>query len=797
MDKNKEWIKQMTLEEKASLMSGHDFWGSRGVPRLNIPQMFMADGPHGLRKQASEGDHLGLVEGVEATCFPTSATIANSWDIELGEEIGIALGKEAAYHQVNILLGPGLNTKRNPLCGRNFEYFSEDPYLSGKLAAAYIKGIQSHGGSACPKHFAANNQEYLRMTSDSVVDERTLHELYLTGFEIAVKEGKPHAIMSSYNKVNGIYANEHPYLLQDVLVDQWGFEGIVISDWGGANDPIEGVKAGSHLEMPTPGNDSIYQIVDAVKEGRLEEQVLDERVLEYLTVLDKTQLTQGVQVDYDAHHKLAQRAAEQSVVLLENDGVLPLNTLDTVAIIGDFAKMPRYQGAGSSMVNPYHLDNTLEQLSSHDLNVIGYAEGFERSGQYNQSLMDEAIGLAENASVALVYVGLNEVDEVEGHDRKHLRINQNQIQLLQSLHALDIKIVAVISGGSVIEMPWAKYCHAIIHGYLSGEAGANALLNVITGKVNPSGKIAETYPLSYDDTPSASYYPGKERTSEYREGIYVGYRYYDKRDKTVLYPFGYGLSYTTFAYSELAITTTGVTFTVTNTGNCNGSEIVQLYVGKEQTGVYRAVQELKGFHKVFLEAGESKTIHIAFDEYTFRYYSIANHSYQIEAGEYYIRIGSSSRDIRLTGTMTVEGIDVIQENKTALAKYYTGEVEKISRSEFRILYGKALPESQWDGTRPLTINDSLSQMVYAKNVLARCGIKVLIRLRDRSYRKGKPDLNLFFLSNMPFRAIAKMSNGMVSMEMTEQIVRMVNGHFFRGLGGLIQSFRHYRKRGKN
>lgn len=795
MDKSKEWIKQMTLEEKASLMSGQDVWRSRGIERLGVPQLFMSDGPHGLRKQATDGDHLGLVEGVEATCFPTSATIANSWDVRLAEEIGTALGKESAYHNVNILLGPGLNTKRNPLCGRNFEYFSEDPYLSGKFAAAYIRGIQTFGGSACPKHFAANNQEYLRMTNDSVVDERTLHELYLTGFEIAVKEGKPHAIMSSYNRVNGIYANEHPYLLQEVLVNQWGFEGIVISDWGGANDPIEGIKSRSHLEMPTPGEDSIYQIVDAVKDGRLKEETLDQRVCEYLNVVEKTQL-EDVQVDYDSHHRLAQTAAESSIVLLENDGTLPLKSSDKLAIIGDFAKTPRYQGAGSSMVNPYQLDRTLEQLSGHDMNVVGFAQGFERSGQFNQSLMDEAIQLAMAADVALVYVGLNEVDEVEGHDRKHLRINQNQIQLLQALSELKVKIVAVISGGSVIEMPWSKYCHAILHGYLSGEAGANAILNVITGKVNPSGKLSETYPLYYEDTPSASYYPGMERTSEYREGIYVGYRYYDKAEVTVQYPFGYGLSYTTFEYSDLTIDSKGVTVKVTNTGTCAGSEIVQLYVGKEQTGVYRPVQELKGFDKVFLEQGETKSVRIEFDDYTFRYYCVTHHSYEVERGQYYIRIGSSSRDIQLTGDIFVEGVQTDDKKNITLKKYYTGDVTNISRNEFRHLYGKILPESHWDGSRPLTINDSLSQMVYAKSFLARLAIKILIGLRDRSYKKGKPDLNLFFLATMPFRAIAKMSNGMVSIEMTEQIVRIVNGHFFKGLGGLIRSFVKYRKRGK-
>ena len=470
----KDLISQMTLEEKASLMSGRDFWSTRSISRLNISHMFMADGPHGLRKQASKGDHLGLVQGIKATCFPTSATVANSWDVELCNEIGMALGKEAAANDVNILLGPGLNTKRNPLCGRNFEYFSEDPYLSGKLAAAYIKGIQKIGVGACPKHFAANNQEHLRMTNDSVVDDRTLHELYLTGFEIAVKEGKPKAIMSAYNKVNGIYANENHYLLQEVLVDKWGFDGIVISDWGGSNNPVDSVQAGSHIEMPTPGKDSIERIIAAVDKHELEEECLSSRIESYLKVLNETEIKEKTAVEYAQHHLLAQKAAQESTVLLKNNEVLPLEVGTKIALIGDFAEMPRYQGGGSSMVNAYKLESTLGVIYDTSINLIGFAKGFERNGKVNEPLMNDAVELANKADVAIVYVGLNEIDEMEGRDRTHMKIGDNQIKLIQEIANTDSKLVVVISGGAVIEMPWEQECDAILHGYLSGQAGAKS-----------------------------------------------------------------------------------------------------------------------------------------------------------------------------------------------------------------------------------------------------------------------------------------------------------------------------------
>ncbi len=787
-------VSKMTLIEKASLLSGEDFWHSRKIDRLGIPSIALADGPHGLRKQASEGDHLGLVKGVPATCFPTSATIANSWDLELCQEVGEALGKEATANDVNIILGPGLNIKRSPLCGRNFEYFSEDPYQAGKLAAAFTSGIQNMGVGACLKHFAVNNQEYLRMTNDSIVDERTLHEIYLTGFEIAVKEGKPKAVMSSYNKVNGTYSHEHSYLLRELLVDQWGFDGIVVSDWGGSNDPVDSIIAGAHLEMPSTGYDSVHQIVDAVRTGLLDEAVLDERVAEFLKVVNETQIKSKEPLNLEAHHKLAQKAVEASIVLLKNDAVLPLDEKTEIAIIGDFANVPRYQGAGSSMVNPFKLDSTLKVLNEASLNVIGYAQGYHRVGKSDANLVNEAILLAKKAKVAVVYIGLNEIDEVEGQDRSHLNISKSQIELLNELSKVT-KTVAIISGGSVIDMTWENHCDAIVHGYLSGQAGALAMLNVLSGKVNPSGKLSETYPMRYEDVPNKNYYPGTELTSEYREGIYVGYRYYEKANVKTRYPFGYGLSYTHFEYSNLLATQAGVKFTLKNVGTVAGAEIAQLYVGKSQANIHRAMKELKGFKKVYLEPGESAEVEIFFDEYTFRYYDANESRFEIEGGTYTLYLGSSSADIKLIDSIVIEGITPETDDSEALKAYFEGNVTDISYETFQSLYGDIVPPSRWDPSEPLGLNDSLAQMVYAKSILARLTIGVLVKLRNRSVKKGNPDLNLFFLSNMPFRAIAKMSNGAVSLAMTRNILDIVNGHFFKGISGLVKSFVKYRKRG--
>lgn len=555
--KYKDIINKMTLEEKAAFLSGKGEWESRDLKRLNIPSVFFSDGPHGIRKQAGAGDHLGLNESLPATCFPTAASVANSWDESLGEEIGRALGEEALVQDVNILLGPGLNIKRSPLCGRNFEYFSEDPYLAGKMAASYVKGIQSQGLSACPKHFAVNSQELRRMAMNAVLDERTLREIYLTGFEIAVKEGKAKAIMTSYNEVNGTYANENSHLLQDILRDEWGFDGIVVTDWGGSNDHVKGVEAGSNVEMPNPGLDSAREIVRAVEDGTLLAEAVDARVDELLdAVLYLTEQAKSKKTSFDekAHHGLARRAAAESAVLLKNeDNILPLPARTKVALIGDFAAKPRYQGAGSSVVNAIHVESMDKIIQNYDLQTVGMARGYIRTGEADAALQKEALDIARNADAVLYCFGLDEISESEGMDRAHMRIPQNQIELLEALVKVNENVIGILSAGSAIEMPWQNSCKAILHGFLSGEAGASAILDLITGKENPSGRLSESYPIRYEDTPAYRYFPSTERTAEYRESIYVGYRYYDTSRVRVQYPFGFGLSYTEFTYSDLKI----------------------------------------------------------------------------------------------------------------------------------------------------------------------------------------------------------------------------------------------------
>ena len=543
--KHKELIDQMTLEEKCYLMSGKDFWQSRSVERLGIPSMTLSDGPHGIRKQEGAGDQLGLNGSLPATCYPTAATSANSWDPALGEEIGVYLGTEAASQDVCVLLGPGLNIKRSPFCGRNFEYFSEDPYLAGKMAAGYVRGIQKNGISACPKHFAANSQELRRMASDSVMDERTLREIYLTGFEIAVKEGHAKSIMSSYNRVNGVYANENPHLLQEILRDEWGFDGFVVSDWGASNDHVEGVQAGSHLEMPTTGGDSDLELVEAVKSSKLDEKLLDRRVDELLDVIlsvaKAVQPLEGKPFDVEKHHAMAAKAAEQSVVLLKNENnILPLKKGTKVAFIGECAPKARYQGGGSSVVNPTKLEHTMDVIGMFDLNVVGFEPGYFRNGKSTSEMQSAAAALAGKAEAVLLYLSL---DEAEGIDRAHMRLSQGQLDLIEAVAAVNPNIVAVMSAGSAVKMPWLSKCKALVHGYLCGQAGASSVLKVIMGEVNPSGKLAESYPIQYEDVSSAPYFPAKERTAEYRESLFVGYRYFETANVPVLFPFGFGLSY--------------------------------------------------------------------------------------------------------------------------------------------------------------------------------------------------------------------------------------------------------------
>lgn len=791
--KHKEIVSKMSLAEKASLLSGKDFWTTKGIERLDIPELTLSDGPYGIRRQEDEVDHLGLHAGAPATCFPTSATIANSWDENLAEKTAGKLGKEAISKEVDVILGPGLNIKRSPLCGRNFEYFSEDPYLSGKMAAAYIRGIQSNGIAASPKHFVVNNQELLRMTINAVVDERSLREIYLTAFEIAVKEGKPKTLMTSYNQINGEYANEHRHLLEDILVDDWGFDGFVVTDWGGSNDHLKGVKAGSHLEMPGTGKTSDLEIIEAVENGELSVELLDQRVDEFLGVvldIQANKLANNFELDIEEHHRAARKAAEESIVLLKNEkNILPLSSGTEVAVIGDFAAEPRYQGSGSSMVNPTKLDNSVDLVKDSELNFLGYEEGFNRYGKDNKALKNSACELAKKAEVVLLYLGLDESTESEGMDRKNMKINQNQIDLLKKLKNHNENIVVILSGGSAVEMNWIDNCQGLVYACLPGQAGAGAILNVLTGEVNPSGKLNETFPIKYSDTPAYNYFPGRERTVEHREALYIGYRYFDKVEKTVQFPFGYGLSYTNFEYSNLKLSKSKISFNLKNTGEVAGAEVVQLYIGLNDSNIFRAKKELKGFKKIYLEAGEEKEVVIEIDDKAFRYFDIKSDEFEIEAGEYQIYVGSSSRDIRLQESVKVEGNEAAKlYRKDDLVDYYSGNIKKIDDQQFEKLLNRKLPNSDWDENKKLQLNDSVSQLYYADSLLARLIYKILIKIKKHSEKKGDPNLNVLYLLNMPFRAIAKMSGGMVSKEMSKNILEMVNGNLFSGLGHFIANW---------
>ncbi|MBQ1860800.1 MAG: glycoside hydrolase family 3 protein [Clostridia bacterium] len=790
-----EIISKLTLAEKCGILSGKDVWHTREVPGAQIPSIMLSDGPSGLRKQEGEGDHLGLNASVKATCFPSAATVANSWDLELAEKVGEALGREAAAKEVGVLLGPGLNVKRSPLCGRNFEYFSEDPYLAGKMAAAYIRGIQSMGISACPKHFAANAQEMHRMANDSVVDERTLRELYLTNFEIAIREGQPKTLMTSYNAVNGTYAHENQHLLSDILRGEWGYRGTVVSDWGGCNDFVESVRAGANLEMPGTGDDSPTQLYQAVKDGRITEAEIDARVDELLALVFDVSLAEKPEADLEAQHLIALEAAEKSIVLLKNEGnILPLKREMKIALIGDFAEVPRYQGAGSSLVNSYKVSVTTRLIQEAFPDAENFMPGFTREDKWDDAMAAAAVKIAGEADIALLYLGLPEVFESEGLDRPHMRIPDNQIRLLEAVEKANPNTVVVFSGGSAVEMPWLSHCRALVWAGLGGQASAEAVLKVLTGEVNPGGKLTETFPMTYEDLPVSHYYPGAQKTSEYRENLFVGYRYTETADCPVTFPFGHGLSYTTFTYDNLKADRDEVTFEITNAGTVDGDEVAQVYVSFPDSKIMRPARELKGFARVSLKAGETRQVTVRLDDKAFRYFNVGTNSWEIESGTYEILVGASVRDIRLKAAVEIQGTDA-EIPETAKADFLTvGELSGVPDAAFSALIGRDIPESSYGET--FSINDPLDQLGRAKNPIARLVFRVMDSRRKKSLAAGKPDLNILFMFNMPFRGTAKMTGGMITMKMADAIVFMVNGHWHRGLGRLIGRFFRKKKLSK-
>ena len=784
-----EYIKKLSLEEKAALLQGSSAWTTQPIPRLLLPSIRLADGPHGLRKQAGSSDHLGLNSSIPATCFPTSATMANSWNPALGEELGRALGQEAQAQGVQVVLGPGLNIKRSPLCGRNFEYFSEDPYLAGKMAAAYIRGIQSQGVTACPKHFAVNSQELQRMCVDEAVDERTLREIYLTGFEIAVTEGKPKTIMSAYNRINGTYANENSHLLQEILRKEWGFDGFVMSDWGACNDPAAGIAAGSALNMPNPGFDNANLVCEAVRSGKLDEKALDNRLRELLPVILSTAETaRGGSFSAEEHHSLAQKCVAESIVLLENDGILPLNANQKIAVIGDFAQSPRYQGAGSSMVNPTKVDDLLTALKPR-LPQLSFAQGYRRGiGEPDRTLIREAVQCAKDADVVVLCIGLDELSECEGLDRVHMDLPKAQTALLNAVARVNENIVLVLSGGAPFVMPPKHLYKGAVHGYLTGQAGGEPMADVLLGAVNPSGHLAETWPERPEDTPCFHYYPAKGPVAEHREALFVGYRYYDSAAVAVRYPFGHGLSYTDFSYSDLQTDGKTVTFTLTNTGHADGAEVAQVYISCRTGNAIRPKKELKGFQKVFLKSGESRRISITLDDKAYRYFNTETGRFEMETAHYVISVGSSVSDIRLSATLRLIGTNAAAP-AVKLPSYLACRIQNVPDEEFAALLGRPLLKTVYSGD--IGINDPIYRFRDAKAAPARWLYRFLVRRAQK--QTGKPDMTYAFILNMPIRSMAQMTGGRITRAMTEDIVFFVNGHPWRGTGRLMKGYFRGRK----
>ncbi|MBN2557908.1 MAG: glycoside hydrolase family 3 C-terminal domain-containing protein [Clostridia bacterium] len=796
-----EILKKLTLEEKAGLCSGSGFWNLKSIERLGMPGIMMTDGPHGLRKQTGEGDHVGLRDSVPATCFPTASATASSWDTELLTEMGRAIAKECLQEGVSVILGPGANIKRSPLCGRNFEYISEDPYMTGKMAAALIKGIQSQGIGASLKHYAMNNQETRRMTIDSVVDERTQREIYLTGFEIAVRESRPWTVMCSYNKVDGTYMSENNHMLNDVLRTEWGFDGVVVTDWGACNDRVSGLKAGQDLEMPSSNGKNDKKIIEAVIAGDLPMEILDRAASHIIRLALKGMQNNrpGFRYDAKAHNVLARKIAADSAVLLKNEGVLPLNKNSKLAVIGEFAKKPRYQGAGSSLINPHKVESFCEELDKTGIDYE-YAGGYDlKSENPDEVLLGRARECAAGADTAVIIAGLPPAYESEGFDRKHMRMPKSHNRLIEEIASVNPNTVVVLFNGAPVEMPWAGSVRGILECYLGGQAGGGAVADLLFGDINPSGKLAETFPLRLEDTPSFRYFPGYTKTVEYREGIYTGYRYYDKAGKEVLFPFGHGLSYTEFEYSDLSVQRKGeydfrISADIRNNGNRAGAEVVQLYVGNNESPIFKAVNELKSFKKIFLEPGERKTVVFEIGERAFSFYNINIPGWHVDEGVYKISIGASSRDIRLECKVELGDSmnSVVPDYRKAAPGYYSFAESgfEIEENQFRILYGRNLPEREPVPDEPFQQNSTLGET--RKKLLGRIVFGIMKRqvskMLGESGDSAESGLLMVeaMLSEMPVRAVGMMGGDMLPPNFTDGYITMLNGKFIKGISMMFR-----------
>lgn len=789
-------VAELTLEEKAGLCSGEDFWHTKAVERLGIPSVMVTDGPHGLRKQDDTADNLGINQSVEAVCFPSAAGIASSFDTEMMYEMGRTLGNECQAEDISILLGPAVNIKRSPLCGRNFEYFSEDPYLAGEMAQSYINGVQSQNVGTSIKHFAANNQEYKRMVISDVVDERTLREIYLPAFEIAVKKAQPRTVMCSYNKINGVYSAENKWLLDDVLRGEWGFKGYVMTDWGAMTDNRpKALEAGLELEMPASAGINDKLIVEAVRAGTLDEKVLDRAVERILTVVyDYVEhRSQDALFDREADHQKAVAIARETQVLLKNDGVLPLKKNANIAFIGAFAKEPRYQGGGSSHINAHRVVGAWESANERGITGLSYAQGYrvENGDRVDEHMLREAVETAKKAEVAVIFAGLPDAFESEGYDRTHLHMPKCQDILIQEICKVQKNVVVVLHNGSPVEMPWLPKVSAVLESYLGGEGVGEAQIDLLYGDYSPCGKLAETFPLKLSDTPCYRNFPGNQMTVEYREGLYVGYRYYDTAQKDVLFPFGHGLSYTTFEYSDLKTAKKvaekdglKLSVKVKNTGAYDAAEIVQVYVAPPKGKVFRPVHELKAFARVFLKAGEEKTVELEACPRAFEYYDVAFGGWRAESGAYTIEVGASSRDIRLTAAVEVasDSPDYVPEDRSAqMPAYYSGQIDAVPDAEFEALIGHAIPSPVRDNSLPITGNDCFADTLHTK-----WGRRIDVILRKALLSRGNGAMNggmmYHTITEMPIRNLRTMSGGLVSEQMLDALLRMLNG---QGGGGTL------------
>jgi beta-glucosidase len=802
-------LEALTLEEKVDLCSGKDKWFLKSIPRLGIPSVLITDGPHGLCKQKGNFEGFTASENVPATCFPTASALASTWNCDLIGAVGVAIGREARAEQVGVVLGPGVNIKRSPLCGRNFEYFSEDPYLASRLAAAYIQGVQSTGVGTSLKHYAVNNQEHRRFTIDAIVDERALREIYLASFEEAVKAGRPWTMMAAYNRLNGEFCSEHFELLTGILREEWGFEGLVMSDWGAVNQRVAGLKAGLDLEMPGLKGVHDARVIQAVKQGQLPVEVLDRSVERVLELIDKARRVtcEPGQYDQGEHHQLAQIAASEGAVLLKNESdLLPLTSNQKVAVIGAFAKTPRYQGAGSSLVNPSRLDNAFEAISERvgGAEKLRYAPGYHfREASMDESLIREALEVARQVEVVLVFAGLPEDYETEGVDRENMALPAQHNALIEVVAAANPNVVVVLMNGAPVEMPWHSRVPTILEAYLGGQAGGSAIAQLLYGEVNPSGKLAETFPLRWEDHPASSCFPGGPSTVEYRESIFVGYRYYDTADEAVLLPFGHGLSYTHFEYSDLRLSAHSirsgqemtVSMTITNTGGREGQEVVQLYVRDLESTVYRPKQELKGFSKVRLAPGEKMTVTFTLGRPAFSFWDVDVHDWRVEAGLFEVRVGASSRDIRLRGTVEVTREDDYVPKvpkRELLGEYYNVPgVSTFSRGGFAALYGRALPANLPDKPGQYTLNSLLEDI---RGSLVGWLLRNIIWGFARAANKDDPEGGMarqteYFLKYMPLRMMVMFSSGGIRLDMLEGLLELINGKLLKGIYRLWRAVR--------